>query len=63
MQKLSGIYSLTRKKTAYHIEVGAGKQAQPEFISKTTADLADDNQSPLLGSNKESSKNLKKDRS
>jgi hypothetical protein len=52
MQKLSGIYSLTTKKTAYHIEVGAGKQEQPEFISKTTADLADDNQSPLLGPNK-----------
>jgi hypothetical protein len=42
MQKLSGIYSLTTKNTAYYIEVGTGKKAQPEFFSKTTADLTDD---------------------
>ena len=63
MQKLSGIYSLMTKNTAYHIEVGTGKPAQPEIFSKTTADLTDDKKSLLLGSNIESSKRLKKDRS
>jgi hypothetical protein len=43
MQKLSGIYSLTTKKTAYHIEVGTNKPvAYPEFVSKTTADFTQD---------------------
>jgi hypothetical protein len=64
MQKLSGIYSLTTKKTAYHIEVGTNKPAAyPEFVSKSTADFTQDKKSPLLGLKEDIAKNMKIDRS
>ncbi len=62
MQKLSGIYTLTTKKTAYHIEVGTSNPAQPELVSRPTTDFNQNKKSPLLEKKVGSAKNMKKDR-